>query len=121
MSDAAVTIVSEMVFPAQTNHHGTLFAGEALKMMTKAAFVAASRDTHELVVMASVDRTDFRKPVPQGTLAEVIARVVERGTSSIVVEAELFSENFRTGTRESCVTGRFTMVTVGPDGRPTPR
>ena len=33
----------EMVFPDRTNHYGTLFGGEALAMMGKAAFVAATR------------------------------------------------------------------------------
>ncbi len=33
MPDGDVTIVSEMVFPNQTNHYGTLFGGEALKLM----------------------------------------------------------------------------------------
>lgn len=33
----------EIVFPDQTNHYGTLFGGHALRLMNKAAFVAASR------------------------------------------------------------------------------
>ena len=32
----------EMVFPEQANHYGTLFGGNALSLMGKAAFVAAS-------------------------------------------------------------------------------
>lgn len=114
------TIVAEMVFPAMLNHHGTLFAGEALTLMTKAAFIAASRDARAAVVMASVDRSEFRAPVPPGTLAEVSGVVIARGTSSITVETELVSENFITGERRVCCVATFTMVTVGADGRPTP-
>jgi len=33
----------EMVFPEQANHYGTLFGGNALSLMGKAAFVAATR------------------------------------------------------------------------------
>jgi len=29
----------QMVFPEQTNHYGTLFGGEALALMDKAAFI----------------------------------------------------------------------------------
>jgi len=37
------TRIVEMVFPNQADHYGTLFAGEALRLMDKAALVAASR------------------------------------------------------------------------------
>jgi acyl-CoA hydrolase len=120
-SDEGVTVVSEMVFPNQTNHYGTLFGGEALKLMGKAAFIAASRDARKDVVMASVDRTTFHEPVRQGDLAEVLARVVKSGHSSLTVETELFSENLRTGERRLCSDAHFIMVVVDRDGRPIPR
>ena len=43
----------EMVFPQQTNHYGTLFGGQALALMDKAAFVVASRYARRTVVTAS--------------------------------------------------------------------
>jgi acyl-CoA hydrolase len=117
-SSDEVTVVADMVFPTQTNHYGTLFGGEALKMMDKAAFIMASRDARQLIVTASIDRTDFKHPVRQGELAEVLARVVARGRSSITVETQLFSENLVTGERILCSTAQFVMVAVSADGRP---
>jgi acyl-CoA hydrolase len=114
------TIVAEMVFPTQTNHYGTLFGGEALKLMDKAAFITASRAARKPVVTASVDRTDFRAPVHQGNLAEVVGRLVARGRTSLIVETELFSENLLTGERQLCTVARFVMVTIDAEGRPTP-
>jgi acyl-CoA hydrolase len=114
------TIVAEMVFPTQTNHYGTLFGGEALKLMDKAAFITASRAVRKPVVTASVDRTDFHAPVHQGDLAEVVGRIVARGRTSLTVETQLFSENLLTGERKLCTVARFVMVTVDADGRPTP-
>lgn len=113
-------IVAEMVFPNQANHYGTLFGGEALKLMDKAAFIAASRSCRQAVVTASVDRTDFREAVRQGDLAEVVGRVVSRGRTSLTVETELFSENLLTGERRLCSTSRFVMVAIDAAGRPTP-
>jgi acyl-CoA hydrolase len=121
MADEDVTVVSEMVFPNQTNHYGTLFGGEALKLMGTAAFIAASRDARKTVVMASLDRTSFHEPIRQGDLAEVLGRVVERGRTSLTVETELFSENLLTGERRLCSVARFVMVVVDHDGRPAPR
>ena len=42
MQDAAITELTELVLPAQANHYGTLFAGQALSMPAQAAFTAAS-------------------------------------------------------------------------------
>lgn len=116
-----VTVVAEMVFPSQSNHYGTLFAGEVLTLMSKAAFIAASRSARKTVVMASLERTTFHEPVRQGQLAETFGRVVESGQASLTVETELYSENLLSGERRLCASGRFVMVVVGPDGRPLPR
>jgi acyl-CoA hydrolase len=114
-------LVAEMVFPAIANHYGTLFAGEALKLMSKAAFIAASREAHGSVVMASVEHTDFKEPVPLGNLAEVTGRVIARGATSLTVATELYSENFATGERRLCVVASFIMVAVDAGGRPVSR
>src|SRR5437899_4705272 len=68
------TCIVEMVFPNQTNHYGTLFGGDALRLMDMAAFVTASRHARYPVVTASSKRIDFHVPVRQGQLAEVVAR-----------------------------------------------
>jgi len=66
-----------MLFPNQTNPYGTLFGGDALRLMDMAAFVAASRHVRQPVVTA--ERIDFRVPVRHGQLAGVISRVVGNG------------------------------------------
>ena len=114
------TVVAEMVFPTRANHYGTLFGGEALKLMDMAAFIAASRAARKEVVTASLDRTDFREPVRSGDLAEVVARVIARGRTSLTVETTLSSENLLSGERRVCSVGRFVMVAVDADGRPQP-
>jgi acyl-CoA hydrolase len=111
-------ILAEIVFPDQTNHYGTLFGGEALEMMDKAAFIAASRLSRTAVVTASMDRTDFRQPVRHGELAEVHANVISRGRTSMVVKTELFSENLLTGERRLCTVSQFVMVAVDGSGKP---
>ena len=119
-TDAGVTVVTEMVFPNQTNHYGTLFGGEALKLMDKAAFITASRDVHKNIVTASVDRTEFRFPVRGGEVAEVLGRVIGRGRTSLTIETELFSENLLTGERKLCSVAKFTMVAVDNAGNAIP-
>jgi acyl-CoA hydrolase len=114
------TRIVAMVFPNQTNHYGTFFGGDALRLMDMAAFVTASRDTRRTVVTASSERIDFRVPVRQGQLAEVVGRVTHRGRTSVTVDVELWAEDLLTGCRELCTKGSFVLVAVDAEGRPTP-
>ncbi len=114
------TRFAEMVFPDQANHYGALFAGAGLALLSKAAFVAASRRARGDVVMARSEATDFHAPVRVGELLDLSARVIRVGRSSLTVEVEGVAETLATGARRPALSGRFEMVAVDADGRPTP-
>jgi acyl-CoA hydrolase len=114
------TCIVEMVFPNQTNHYGTLFGGDALRLMDMAAFVTASRHARQTVVTASLERIAFHSPVRQGQLAEVVGRVSSTRRTLITVEVELWAEDLLTGKRELCTKGSFVLVAVDEQGRPAP-
>ncbi len=108
----------EIVFPDHSNHLGTLFGGQALAWMDKAAFIAASRHARRTVVTARSERIDFSAPVPTGSIVELVARVVETGRTSMQVEVELHCEDLHSGTSRLATRGRFGMVAVDGEGRP---
>ncbi len=108
----------EMVFPDHTNHHGTLFGGQALAWMDKAAFIVASRYSRRTVVTARSDQVDFKLPILQGMLVEVIARVVGVGHSSMKVDVDLEVENLLTGERRLGTRGQFVMVALDEHRQP---
>lgn len=108
----------EMVFPDQTNHYGTLFGGHALRLMDKAAFVAASRYSRRTVVTACSERIDFKRPVHHGNLVELNASVVATGRSSMTVAVSLFAEDLLSGDRQLCAEGRFVLVALDEEGKP---
>ncbi|MBS7541262.1 acyl-CoA thioesterase [Ancylobacter lacus] len=110
----------EMVFPDQANHYGTLFGGNALSLMGKAAFVAATRRARCPVVMATSDRTEFHVPVRVGELVELNARVIRVGRTSMTVVVEMTAEALVTGARRLAVRGSFEMVAVDGTGKPVP-
>ncbi|WP_445193811.1 acyl-CoA thioesterase [Sphingomonas sp. Tas61C01] len=110
----------DMVFPPQTNHYGTLFGGDALRMLGKGAFIAATRATRAVMVMAASDRIDFRVPVREGDMTEVVARVTMTGSSSVRVRVDLWSESLLSGERRQAASAEFVMVAVDPAGRPRP-
>lgn len=114
------TRFAEMVFPDQANHYGALFAGAGLALLSKAAFVAASRWARGDVVMARSEATDFHTPVRVGELLDLSARVIRVGRSSLTVQVEGVAETLSTGARRPALSGRFEMVAVDADGRPVP-
>jgi acyl-CoA hydrolase len=112
------TRIIEMVFPNQSNHYGTLFGGRALELMDKSAFITASRFARRAMVTACSERVDFKAPVKNGHLVEVIGRVTKRGTSSVTVSVEMFAEDLLTGERELCAKGKFVLVAVDQFNKP---
>lgn len=102
--------VVDMVWPEQSNHHGTLFGGAALSMLDRLAFVQGSRALRGTVVTAAVGRLDFIAPVPAGQAVEGQVRLLRRGVRSAVVAGRLVAEDLRSGRRTLCLAGEFTMV-----------
>lgn len=112
--------LANIVFPEQANHEGTLFGGEALALMDKAAFVAASRYARRRVVTARSDGCDFRAPVRVGHLVEATAEVVATGRTSVSVEVKLVAEDLLSAERWLATHGRFVLVALDEQGVPVP-
>jgi acyl-CoA hydrolase len=113
-------VLVDMVFPPQANHYGTLFGGDALRMLGKAAFIAATRHARSVMVMAASERIDFRSPVRVGEMVELIAHIISTGRSSVRVQVELWAEELISGARRRAAGAEFVMVAVGADARPRP-
>ncbi|MEN5207393.1 acyl-CoA thioesterase [Stenotrophomonas sp. PS02298] len=111
--------MAEIVFPNHTNHMGTLFGGQALAWMDKAAFLAAARYSRCTVVTARSDQVDFKLPIRIGQMVETIGRVVKVGRSSMHVEVELIAEDLHNGERALCTKGTFVMIALDGEGHPT--
>jgi acyl-CoA hydrolase len=112
--------VLQSVFPTDTNPRGRLFGGQMVAWMDKVAGYAAMRHARNVVVAAAIERIEFRVPVEQGDLVELVARVESVGHTSMRVLVEAFREDPLDGTRELCTSGRFVMVAVDESGRPVP-
>jgi len=112
--------VLEIVFPDHTNHLGTLFGGQALAWMDKAAFLAASRYSRQIVVTARSEQVDFHVPVRKGQMVELIATVISVGRTSMKIDVAMYTEDLITGARELCTRGTFTMIALDSEYKPTP-
>ena len=108
----------DMVFPAHANHHGTLFAGQGLERMARAAFLAARAAAGCDVVMAAVTGVQFCAPVPVGRALALRAWVSRVGRSSLTVCVHGLAQAPGCPD-ELALQGVFEMVAVNAHGRPT--
>ncbi|MGQ0814471.1 MAG: acyl-CoA thioesterase [Gemmatimonadota bacterium] len=106
------------VFPGHTNHYHTLFGGTAMAWMDQAAFICATRWCRMKVVTVHSSEIDFRRPIAEGSIAELVATVVSTGHTSMTVHVELFVEPMDRVERELACRGEFVLVALGPDNRP---
>ena len=106
------TRIFKAVFPNSTNHYDTLFGGTAMHLMDEVAFIAATRFSRQRMVTVSSDRIDFKKPIPAGTIIELIGRVTYIGNTSLKVRVDIFIEQMYSYTRDKAVSGEFTFVAI---------
>lgn len=112
------TRIFKAVFPNTTNHYDTLFGGSAMQLMDEVAFIAATRFTRKKVVTVSSDKIDFKKPIPGGTIVELIGRVTYIGTTSLKVKVDIFIEEMYQDGREKAISGTFTFVAIDDNKQP---
>lgn len=116
--DQSETHVFKVVFPDTTNHHNTMFGGRILMMMTETAFMTATRFCRKSFVLVSSGQIDFKKPIPAGSMVELVGRVKRIGNTSIVIQVEVCLEKMREEFREKVVSGAFTLVAIDEDNKP---
>ncbi len=112
------TRIFKAVFPNNTNHYDTLFGGSAMQLMDEVAFIAATRFTRKKVVTVSSDKIDFKKPIPAGTIIELIGRVTYIGSTSLKVKVDIYIEEMYCEGREKAISGTFTFVAIDEHKRP---
>jgi acyl-CoA hydrolase len=116
--DRSTTVIFKAVFPNTTNHYDTLFGGTAMQLMDEVAFITATRFSRLHIVTVSSDRIDFKRPIPHGTIVELVGRVTEVGNTSVKVSVEIFVEQMYSYDRELAVSGTFTLVAIDEQKKP---
>lgn len=114
----AETRIFKAVFPNTTNHYDTLFGGTAMQMMDEVAFIAATRFARQRMVTVSSDKIDFKKPIPAGTIVELIGKVTHLGNKSLKVSVDIYIEQMYEQRREQAIHGEFTFVAIDENKQP---
>ncbi|MFY0254015.1 acyl-CoA thioesterase [Chitinophaga sp. 30R24] len=114
----STTRIFKAVFPNTVNHYDTLFGGTAMKLMDEVAFITATRFTRMRTVTVSSDRIDFTKPIPHGTIIELVGEVIQVGKTSLKVEVNVYVEQMYENHREKAISGTFTFVAIDEHKKP---
>jgi acyl-CoA hydrolase len=112
------TSIFKAVFPNTTNHYDTLFGGTAMLLMDEVAFITATRFSRQLMVTVSSDKIDFKKPIPAGTIIELVGTVEHVGNTSLKVNVEIYIEQMYAEGRELAIHGSFTFVAIDEHKKP---
>ena len=89
-----------------------------MHLMDEVAFIAATRFSRKRVVTVSSDRIDFNKPIPAGTIIELVGSIAHIGNTSLKVLVEIFIEEMYSEVREKAITGTFTFVAIDEQKNP---
>lgn len=117
---ASETRIFKAVFPNTTNHYDTLFGGTAMHLMDEVAFITATRFSRQKMVTVSSDKIDFTKPIPAGTIIELVGKVSHVGNTSVKVQVEIYIEQMYSDHREKAITGMFSLVAIDEHKKPVP-
>jgi len=108
----------KVVFKNLINDHNTLFGGIALQWMDEVAYITATRFCRKKVVTVSTGKIDFKKPIPYGTIAELIGSVEKAGAVKLEITVKIFIEEKYTDTRTLAVDGNFIFAAVDDNNLP---
>jgi len=105
-----------------TNKNNILFGGKILHDMDFAGAKVVRRATYgvgmDMIVTASMDRTNFEKPAFIGDIITYVATIKAIGTTSIQVRLKVTRESLD-GFIEDMCSSNMTFVTI-KDGKPFP-
>src|SRR5690242_3484092 len=112
-------VLSILVMPAQTNHHGVLHGGHMLSWMDMAAWVVAARAVvpEQKIMFKAVNDCVWSASLRSGEVCTVTARLAGVGTTSLTVDLDATGEDPVLKRTWPVCRARFTMVAVGADNR----
>lgn len=114
------TRLFKAVFPPITNHHNTMHGGKAMEIMDEIAFITATRFCRKAFVTVGSERINYKKPLPAGTIIEVVGEVAKVGTTSLKISVKIFVEEMYSESRVEAVDAIFTLVAIDENKQPIP-
>ena len=107
-----------LMTPDMSNFAGNVHGGTLLKLLDQVAYTCATRYAKNYAVTLSVDQVVFREPIHVGELVTFQASVNRTGRTSMEIGVRVTPEDLVQRVVRHTNSCYFTMVALGPDGRP---
>ena len=112
------TILTDLVLPGETNSINTLFGGELLARMDRAASITAQRHSEKIVVTASVNHVAFKHVIPLGSIVTIKAKVSRAFNSSMEVYLDVWYTDNKFNKPVKANEAIFTFVALDENRKP---
>lgn len=112
------TIMTEIVFPNDTNPMGILQGGRLMHWMDIASAVCAQRHSERIAVTASIDKVYFRQPVYLGDILTIKAKITRAFNTSMEIYVEVWARKVKSAKVFLTNHAYFTFVAIDDQAIP---
>lgn len=109
-----------VLFPKDTNPHGTIFGGVILSYLDVAGAIEARKHAAGRVVTVAMDKVEFIAPVHVGDVVSFYTDLVKVGRTSITVSIHVEVQRGLTGECVKVTEAEVVYVSVNEEGIPKP-
>lgn len=114
------TIMTEIVFPNDTNPMGILQGGRLMHWMDIASAVCAQTHSEKIAVTASIDKVYFKHPVYLGDILTIKAKITRAFNTSMEIYVEVWARKVKNSQLFLTNHAYFTFVAINDEALPTP-
>ena len=86
--------------------------------MDEVAYITATRFCRKKVVTISTGKINFKKPIPYGTIAELVGTVSNAATVKLEINVKIYIEQKYQESKELAVEGNFYFAAVDDNNIP---
>ncbi|MCP4319965.1 MAG: acyl-CoA thioesterase [Hyphomicrobiales bacterium] len=108
-----------LAMPGDANAAGDIFGGWVMAQMDLACGIRAAEHAGGRVVTAAVNEMVFEKPMHVGDTLCVYIEIEKLGRTSMTLQVEAWAQRYLKPHREKVIVGRFVMVALDDNGKPT--
>lgn len=112
------TIMTEIVFPNDTNPMGILQGGRLIHWMDTASAVCAQIHAESIAVTVSIDKVYFKSPVHLGDILTIKAKLTRVFKTSMEIYVEVWARSVKIPEQFLTNQAYFTFVALDSDAKP---
>lgn len=110
-----------LVLTEHLNHNGKLFGGQLLKWVDEFAWLAAVSDFRQSVLVTrAMEKSEFRKTAPLGSILRFDIHQSRVGTTSVTYAVEVYAREPEKDGEDLIFSNLVTFCAIDKDGNKTP-